>query len=133
MRYCEMTAQAARQLVERHRVAAVKKRNQFNKIRGNEGRYECRGLQDPSGWITAGQSHLIWFEISEELSELSNEISSELQPTESQAKVLEFADQAATLETLIEKEFPDLYKEAKKANLTMPELVIYVLGKAIEK
>jgi hypothetical protein len=37
------------------------------------------------------------------------------------------------LEDLMKAEFSDFYNEARKAKLSMPEVVIYVLGKAMSK
>ena len=127
MIYDRVTQDAARQIVEKYRISAVKNRNIYDKKRKINVYVEWRG-----DYLPAIQAWRVWFEIENTLKQISNEISNELQPAESSAKIQEYVSNEQQLTALMREKFPDFYEEGQKAKLSMPEIIIYVLGKVIE-
>ena len=126
MIYDRVTQDAARQIVEKYRISAAKNRNIYDKKK-RDLNVEWRG-----DYLPAVQAWRIWSEIENTLKQISNEIANELQPAESSAKIQEYVSNEQQLIALMKDKFPDFYEEGQKAKLSMPEIIIYVLGKVIE-
>ena len=128
MGYDSVTVTKVMSIVDAKKHWAVKQQRQYEKMR-NLGFLKWR---EPY-YVSPESMCRIFTEVAEQMKELSTELSSQLQPTESTKKLHEYAAQMEQLDNLMKTEFPDFYEEGKKAKLSQPELIIYVLGRAVSE
>lgn len=126
MGYDSVTVTKAMSIVDAKKQWAMKQRRTYEKMR-NLGFLKWR---EPY-YVTPESMSRIFTEVEEQFKELSAELNSQLQPTESTKHLHEYAAQMEQLEKLMQTEYTEVYEEAKKHKLSMPEIVIYVLGKRV--